>query len=132
MKRILGISMLAVAAGCAASAPVQLSANEQSRLGEALAGRVAGPAVNCVSQRNLRGNRSIGEGVILFESTGGVVYVNRPPAGCPSLGFGRTLVTRTTGTQLCRGDTATVVDMSSGMGFGGCALGDFTPYRRTR
>ena len=132
MKRILGISLLAAAAACTPVAPVEMSAAQQSSLGEALAGRTAGPAVSCVSQRNLRGSRSFGEGAILFQGTGGTVYVNRPPAGCPSLNFGRTLTTQTTGTQLCRGDIATVVDTSSGMTFGGCGLGDFVPYRRVR
>ena len=132
MKRILGISLLSAAASCAPVAPVELSSSQQSELGQALAGRVAGPAVNCVSQRDLRGSRSFGEGAILFQGTRGTVYVNRPPAGCPSLNFGRTLTTQTSGTQLCRGDIATVIDTSSGMTFGGCGLGDFVPYRRTR
>jgi len=132
MKRILGISLLAVAAACAPVAPVEMSALEQSNLTQALAGRSAGPAVSCVSQRSLRGNRSFGEGAILFEGTGGTVYVNRPPAGCPNLNLGRALVFRTTGTQLCSGDIATVIDTSSGFSSGGCSLGDFTPYRRVR
>ncbi len=98
----------------------------------ALAGRSEGPAVSCINQRGLRGNRSLGEGVILFEGRGDTLYVNRPAAGCPVLDFGRALVTRTTSTQLCRGDIATVVDPISGFSHGSCALGDFTPYRRMR
>jgi hypothetical protein len=132
MKRILGISLLAVAAACTPAAPIELSGVEQSTLGEALAGRSEGPAVSCVNQRDLRGNRSIGEGVILFTGPGGTVYVNRPAAGCPRIDSGRTLLTRTSSTQLCRGDIVTVVEPMSGMQYGSCGLGDFTPYRRTR
>ncbi len=132
MKRIFAISLLGAAAACTPAAPIELSTAQQSSLGEALAGRSEGPAVSCVSQRNLRNSRSIGEGVILFEGPGGTVYVNRPPGGCPNLNFGRTLTTQTTGSQLCRGDIATVIDTNSGMAFGGCGLGDFVPYRRMR
>jgi hypothetical protein len=32
--------------------------------------------------------------------------------------------------QLCRGDIAFVVDLTSGTQYGGCGLGDFTPYDR--
>jgi hypothetical protein len=58
--------------------------------------------------------------------------VNRPPGGCPELKFSRALITRTTSNQLCRGDIATVFDTVSGIQFGSCGLGDFTPYRRVR
>jgi hypothetical protein len=34
--------------------------------------------------------------------------------------------------QLCRGDIVTVFDPISGVEFGGCSLGEFTPYRATR
>lgn len=132
MKRILPISLLAAAAACTPAVPVALSPSQQAQLGEALAGRSAGPAIACVNQRHLRGNRSIGEAAVLFEGVGSTVYVNRPPGGCPLLNLGRTLVTRTIGTQLCRGDIVSVVDMTSGMHLGSCALGEFTPYRRQR
>ena len=39
------------------------------------------------------------------------------------------LVTRSQGSQLCRGDIGTVTDMTSGMVVGSCALGDFVPYK---
>ncbi|HEY0626763.1 MAG TPA: hypothetical protein VGD10_08510 [Allosphingosinicella sp.] len=130
MKKLLALTAAAVAA-CAPTTPVELTAREQGELNEALRGRVAGTPVNCVQTRDLLGNRSVGEGVILFEGRGGVVYVNRPAAGCPKIDSGRALVTRTTSTQLCRGDIATVVDPVAGFTYGGCGLGDFVPYRRT-
>ena len=83
--------------------------------------------------RDLRGNRSFGEGAIVFDGpTRATLYVNRPSGGCPDLGFGRALVTRTPSTRLCQGDIATVVDLSSRTSFGACGLGEFTPYRRVR
>ena len=105
----------------------------QAALSEALAGRVEGPTLSCVSSRQLRGNRSIGEGVILFRgSSRNTVYVNRPPAGCPEIRPGRALRTRTPSTRLCAGDIVEVFDPVHRMGYGGCGLGYFTEYRRIR
>ena len=131
---ILGLAGLSVAScTAAADGPAELSATAQTRLATALQGRVAGPPQSCVNQRDLRGNKSIGEEAIVFGAANdSVIYVNRPPAGCPDLRESYALVTRTTSTQLCRGDIATVLDTASGMQFGSCGLGDFTPYRRVR
>lgn len=140
MKTVIVLSVAILAAGCAhhggpeASAVTQSQAvKDEADLTAALSGRIAGPPQDCVNEGDLGGNKSYGRGVILFSGrTGDVVYVNRPPAGCPDLNFGRALRTRTTAAQLCRGDIVTVFDPVSGMEFGGCALGEFTPYRRTR
>lgn len=133
MKKIVAISLATLAAAaCAPAAPVEMTEAAQSQLADELRGRSAGPSVSCVNQRNLRGNRSVGEGVIIFESSSNLLYVNRPPAGCPELDSGRALLTRTSGTQLCRGDIATVFDPASGIHYGSCGLGEFTPYRRPR
>ena len=42
------------------------------------------------------------------------------------------LVTRTSGTGLCSGDIARVVDVSNGITVGSCALGEFVPYTGPR
>src|SRR3712207_4387379 len=110
MKTHALFPLLALCAGCTAGgeAPAEMSATAQSRLAEELRGYTAGPTLSCVSQRDLRGNRSVGEGAILFNGrTRSTIYVNRPPAGCPELDTSRALITRTTGTQLCSGDIAT-------------------------
>jgi hypothetical protein len=134
MKKLILLAIIGAAAGCTANEPVQMSADDESRLNAELAGyEQAGPPVSCVSSRDIRGNRSAGEAAIIFQgATRNTLYVNRPAAGCPELGNGRALVTRTTTSQLCRGDIATVFDTASSMQYGGCGLGDFTPYRRVR
>jgi hypothetical protein len=136
MKYLAVMPLLALAAACTSAdqEPVEMSAAAQTKLADALRGRVAGPPQSCVSQRQLGGNRSAGEGAIIFEGQTGssVIYVNRPPGGCPELTFNRALVTRTTTGQLCRGDIVTVADLTSGIQSGSCGLGDFTPYRRVR
>ena len=131
MRSLALLPLAAALAGCMATTDqgAEMTAETQSELATAVAGRTAGPAVTCVNQRDLRGNRSAGDAIV-FEGTGNVLYVNRPAGGCPSLNLGRALRTRTTSTRLCSGDIATVFDPVSGIEYGGCGLGEFTPYRR--
>jgi len=129
MRRILPIISLAIVAGCTAEGVVAPSESGGARLAAALEGRTPGAPMSCVSQLNLRSSRSAGEEAIIFDGPGDTIYVNRPPAGCPNL-EGRTLVTRSTSSQLCRGDIVTVVDATTGTEYGSCGLGEFVPYRR--
>jgi hypothetical protein len=133
MKTIVAAAILALAAGCTAEPPAQLSATNEAKLAEALGGRVqAGPPQSCVTQRNLGGNRSAGEGAIIFSTSGSdLVYVNRPRAGCPDIRSGA-IRTRTTTSQLCSGDIVEMFDPVNNIPYGSCALGEFTPYRRPR
>ncbi len=108
----------------------QATENE-AKLAAALSGRMAGPAQDCVNERDLGGNEAYGARVILFRGqTDDVVYVNRPSAPCPGLDSGGALRVRTPAVRLCRGDIATVFDPVSGIEWGGCSLGEFKPYRR--
>jgi hypothetical protein len=107
-----------------------VTAQDENALAGALGDRTAGPAQECISEPDLAGNRFFGRGLILFRSgTNDVLYVNRPPEGCPGLNAGRAIKTRSTSTRLCRGDSVTVFDPASGIEFGNCTLGEFTPYR---
>ena len=134
MKTLLALPLIALTASCMAEGPMEMSAAAQSQLAEELQGRVqAGPSQNCVSSRMLGGNRSVGEGAIIFRTQGSdLVYVNRPPAGCPEIGDGRAIRVRTTTNRLCAGDIVEVFDPVQNIGYGGCGLGEFTPYRRPR
>ena len=132
MKRLVTLGLACLALGCAPAEPVEMSAQAQGRLDEALAGRVAGPPVDCVNSSELRGNRTFGDGAILFEARGDILYLNQPPGGCGGLGPGRAFRTTTTVARMCRGDIITVFEPVSGAEYGGCGLGDFVPYRRER
>lgn len=133
MKKIIALSVLPLAAACMAERPMEMSAEARSELAAELEGRVAGPPQSCVQQRQLGGNRSVGEGAIIFGSrTGNLIYVNRPPAGCPDLRSHYALKTRSPSAQLCAGDIVEVFDPVSGFSPGACGLGEFTPYRRVR
>ena len=129
MKLFLSLTALTSLAACTQQ-DIEPSADTQAALSAELRNYApAGQPVSCVSQRDLRGNRSAGDAII-FTGPGDRIWVNRSAGGCPELNSGRTLVTRTSSTQLCRGDIATVVDPVSGFSSGSCGLGDFVPYRR--
>ena len=137
MKQILLVSTLTLLTACTQQAgeagPAEASQADQAQLATELANyRQIGEPVSCVPTRNLRGNRSAGEAAIIFEGSGGRIWVNRPAAGCPALSSTRALRTKTTTTQLCRGDIVDVFDPVAGFQYGGCGLGDFTPYERNR
>lgn len=134
MKPIVPIVLAGILMGSAAFAAVSQGPTERARARAAriLDNRVAGQPVACVSHRLLRGSQSLDDGGILFGGNDALVYVNRPPAGCPNLDNGRILITHTSGSQLCRGDIVTVREPSGGPEVGSCSLGDFTPMRRAR
>jgi len=134
MRTILLLTGLALAsAGCTASGPPDPRAAQTSaeKLSRALAGyEQSGPPRSCVQLRELRGNHSAGDAIIFEAQNGPNIYVNNPPGGCPTLDYGRALVTRTSTDQLCRGDIADVVDPVAHITYGGCGLGDFVPYKK--
>jgi hypothetical protein len=133
MRTATAILASILATACMGGSPPEPSPRALAELDDALQGRVAQPPRHCVSQRDLGGNRSIGEQAILFGGrTNRIVYVNRPPGGCPDISGGRALRVRTTSSQLCAGDIVEVFDTANNISFGSCGLGDFTPYKKVR
>lgn len=133
MKKLIAACALPLIAGCMAERPMEMSAEARTELAAAIEGRVAGPPQSCVPLRELAGNQSAGEGAIIFKTrSSNLIYVNRPPAGCPDINIGYALKTRGPNTQLCRGEIVEVFDPLSGFTKGACGLGEFTPYRRLR
>lgn len=132
MNKMILTPLAALAlSGCMTEGLDRMDARTDAALAEELRDYVvAGAPTSCVRQRDLRGNRSAGEGAIIFDGPGSLIYVNRPRGGCPMLGANRALLTRTPSTRLCEGDIATVFDPVSSLEYGGCGLGEFTPYRR--
>ena len=124
---LLGFAALGGGLATAATGPGHQG--HDADLAEVTADRTELPTVSCVPIRNLGGNRTVGDAIV-FGGNQRRIYVNHPPGGCPDIDSGRSLTFRTTQSQLCRGDIVTVVDRISGTSFGGCGLGDFTPYDR--
>jgi len=83
------------------------------------------------SDNNGRAEVTIDNSTVAFKN-GSTVYVNHLIGECSGLKSGwYTLVTRSSGPGMCRGDIADVADVRTGMVVGSCAIGDFTPYTRT-
>lgn len=117
--------------GCS-TAPAQENRTPRAAkdLADALAGRSAGPSERCIPTYRNTKVQVIDDWTILYDQ-GSTIYVQNPPGGCPGLRSGDTLVTRQIGTaQLCQGEIAHTVDLTSGVQGGGCVLGPFIPYTR--
>jgi hypothetical protein len=131
MRPLAFVIISAAAATCASSAISEpRTPKAEVALAKALAGKVAGAPVHCLPPQRTSGMTIIDDNTILFRRSSKLVYRNDPPGGCHPLSQGRfALVTRTTGSSLCRGDIAQVVDTVSRIPAGSCVLGDFVPYR---
>jgi len=118
---------LLLAASAAQAAP---SARAEAALARELAGRVAGPPVDCIYLRDIRASRIIDGIAIVYETGGGTLYVNRPASGTTWLHRDDVMVTDTHSPQLCSVDIVRLRDSGSRMETGSVGLGKFVPYRR--
>ena len=111
------------------SQPEQRSAKAQATYDRMLAGKTAGRPEKCLPLQRSNDMTVIDDDTILYRD-GRTTYVNQPLGSCNLLGGGSyALLTRSIGSQLCRGDIANVVDATTGVTVGSCALGDFVPYK---
>jgi hypothetical protein len=122
----------ATLASCAMEAGQQVrSAKAEKQYQQLLAGKVAGRPQSCLPSYNANDMVVIDEGTVAFKVGTRRVFVNHMQGGCTNLGGGYTLVTHGfSGTGLCRGDIAQVVDLRSRSTVGSCAFGDFIPYTK--
>ena len=134
--RFITTALLASALAACATAPqpVSRTAKAEAELGKLLAGKTAGAPISCLQNRRADNMVIIDDSTVIFRDTANRVYRNDFNGGsCDNLGSGfYTLVTRTSGTGLCSGDIARVVDVSNGITVGSCALGEFVPYTGPR
>jgi len=100
----------------------------EQQLAKMLEGRVAGEPVSCISLYNTRDTRVIDRTAIVYDS-GRTIYVNRP-RDARSLDSDDIMVTRPTGSQLCRMDIVQLRDRSNFFYSGFVGLEDFVPYRK--
>ena len=131
MRMILLAAAATSLAGCQTtdSPPEQRSAQAQATYDRMLADKTAGRPAKCLPQIRSNDMVVIDDDTILYR-VGRTTYVNQTLGSCHGLARGsHALVTRSFGSQLCRGDIATVLDTRSGVTVGSCAFGDFVPYR---
>jgi len=127
---ILGVMAgAALLAGGVAKAATDRSPDAQ--LARATAGRVAGAPIDCITLRDIRSSRIIDRTAIVYEMSGGRVYVNHPESGASSLDSNDILVTDTHSPQLCSIDIVRLVDNGSHFPSGSIGLGKFVPWTKT-
>lgn len=119
---------IALAATALLAAPAHARPTPQEQLAKAIEGRVAGSPVECISLSDARDMTVIDKTAIVWR-TGAVVYVN-VPKNPETLDSDDILVTRPTGSQLCRLDLVNTVDRSGHYSRGFVSLGRFVPYRK--
>jgi hypothetical protein len=124
----------ALVLGSCSTAPAEQTRSPRAaqELADALAGRVAGPPQRCITTYRTTKVTPIDDFTILYDQ-GSTIYVQNPRGGCPGVGSGSDiLVTRQTTNQLCDGEIAQTVDLTSRIERGGCVFGPFVPYTRPR
>ena len=119
------LSALAISASVDAARP-RLTGEQQ--LAKAIAGRVAGEPVDCISLSASRDQRIIARTAIVYGS-GSTIYVNRP-TNARDLDRGDILVSNVVGNQYCRLDIIRTVDQATRAPTGFLSLRKFVPYRR--
>jgi len=127
------LSAAALASSSTAMSPQALSPHAASQLSQALAGRTAGPPVNCVQNFRSSTMKVIDEGTIIYGS-GRTIYVQKPVGGCPGLTMGaHSLVARKfTTNRICAGDINQVTDLRTGVIVGSCVFKPFIPYTQIK
>ena len=93
-----------------------------------LAGRIAGPARQCVDLSQLEGPSIEQGGIIIYRQSGKRWWVVRPVGACPALRPLTTLIIDIYGGQLCRNDRFRVAEPGLAIASGYCRFGNFVPY----
>ena len=109
----------------------QLSEKQAATMQKALAGKVPGEPVNCISRSDTDNAIKVSDEIILYRASSKLVYRNDLVGSCSGLANGDDImVIRQFGTsQQCDGDIIRMVDRMTGMPRGSCSFGKFVPYR---
>ncbi|MEO6217171.1 MAG: DUF6491 family protein [Sphingomonas sp.] len=124
MTKLPVLALVLIAAGATA-------ADSKKDLDKALAGRVAGAPVDCISTFSTDGPQVIDERTVLYRS-GRRVYVNTLEAACPSLDWDKVLIVELHGSQICRNDHFRVLARGTTIPGPTCLFGKFAPYDKPK
>lgn len=125
-RAVIAGTMVAGALSGPALATEKLTGEE--KLAKILEGREPGKPVSCIPLNQANNSRVIDKTAIVYD-VGNTLYVNRP-TNADSLDSDDILVTKLTGSQLCRLDVVNLRDRGSMMFSGFVGLQDFIPYRK--
>jgi hypothetical protein len=129
MSRLCALLGAAFAASWSGIALADSPTRGEAELNQAVQGLIAERAVTCLNLHRAGRSRIINGTAIIFE-IGNRIYVNRPRAGAESLSDSKIILTKTIGSQICRGEVVQLLDPTSHISAGSVFLGDFTPYRK--
>ena len=137
MRNLIAIALIGTGAALLGTAAVSQTGDRAVErdlkiMDQWLAGKQPGPPVSCIPHSQIRATYYVGGKTILYKVSNNLVYRNDPPGGCPGLNSNLALETRNPTGMLCSGEIAQVKDYSQGYSPGGCALGEFVPYRTAK
>ncbi|WP_174291183.1 hypothetical protein [Sphingomonas bacterium] len=125
------IAPLLALAGCMGDNQEAVSAETQAGLARALAGRTAGNPTSCLPPGPLLSTTKSYGKVLLYTLANGDLYANDTAGGCENRGDDIFVEVEHEG-RACSGDIIHLVDRTSHIPTGSCALGQFTPYPKVR
>lgn len=120
------IPLLAIGLVAAPAASIDRP-KDVERVQKAVAGKTAGEPVDCIDRRRSSDFTLAGRHAI-FRAGPSLTYINELSPGCEPNLTRRTLIFRSTSSQLCRGEIAEAIDPLGGAAGGSCTLGQFVPY----
>ncbi|WP_162242944.1 hypothetical protein [Sphingomonas sp. Leaf412] len=127
MYTIRAIAVVLVV-GCSAAAGG--IAQKKSWRDRELAGRVAGPAADCIFTSRTEGPMIVDRQTILFREGGRRIWRADLGDSCPSLREDMILLIRPRDSRLCRDDRFQPLDRDSRIPGAVCRFGRFVPYDR--
>jgi hypothetical protein len=134
MRAISVLIAGAALASCSTAPPAPTrTAQKQLEFQQLLSGKVAQAPISCLPHYRSDDMRVIDDNTVAFRDGASRTYVAHMNGGCNGLSDGYALVTRQFGSpDLCQGDIATVVDLTSHSTVGSCSFESFQPYIRPR
>lgn len=132
MRRFALVIATAGLAGCAMAPQQDERGAAQRQLAQMLAGKVAGPTMECIPEYHAGARSLVTPQAIAFEPNPGRIYVSSTAGtGCEGVAGERySIVATSPGSRLCAGDQIQVRDLQTGVMSGACALTPFVPYSR--
>jgi hypothetical protein len=133
MRSMSLLCLTAALAACSTGPQPGRTAEAQAHLDQLLAGKSPGKPISCLQHYQSNDMVVVDENTVVFKA-GRTIYRNDFQGGtCNNLGQGHyALVTKTSGSGLCRGDIGQIVDTTAGITVGSCVMGDFVPYTAPR
>ncbi len=126
------LAIVALASCTTATPPPTRDARAQARYEQLVGGKVAQAPISCLPSYNANDMVTIDGRTIAFRVGSSTTYIAHLSPGCELVATGTyALLSRQFGgTGVCRGDIQHVIDTSSHMTVGSCAIDEIVPYVR--